>query len=114
MGFISLESNGGLFKCSLPKDWAQLGEQCGDRAPLDVPSPQGLKAVLDVHGRPRHSVRGIIVHRRNLYVADDAGDVVKISSLFETRYALAYVGAVRPYAAGNSPSSLTTWTSVSG
>ena len=52
--------------------------ECGDHAPLDVPSPQGLKVVLDVHGRPRHSVRGIIVHRRNLYVADEAGDVVKI------------------------------------
>jgi hypothetical protein len=39
---------------------------------------------------------------------------VRISSLFETRYALAYVGAVRPYAAGASPSSLSTWTSVSG
>jgi hypothetical protein len=50
----------------------------GERAPLDVPSPQGLKVVLDVHGKPRHSVRGIIVHRRHLYVADEAGDAVKI------------------------------------
>jgi hypothetical protein len=52
--------------------------ECGDHAPLDVPSPQGLEVVLDVHGRPRHSVRGIVVHRRNLYVADEAGDVVKV------------------------------------
>jgi hypothetical protein len=52
--------------------------ECGDRAPLDVPSPQGLAVVLDVRGRPRHSVRGIIVHRRHLYVADEAGDAVKI------------------------------------
>jgi sugar lactone lactonase YvrE len=43
-----------------------------------VPSPQGLKVLLDVHGRPRHSVRGIIVHRGNLFVADEAGDAVKI------------------------------------
>jgi hypothetical protein len=50
----------------------------GERAPLDVPSPQGLEVVLDVHGRPRHSVRGIIVYRRHLYVADEAGDAVKI------------------------------------
>src|SRR5208283_4302914 len=45
---------------------------------LDVPSPQGLEVVLDEHGKPRHPVRGIIVHRRLLYVADEAGDVVKI------------------------------------
>jgi hypothetical protein len=50
----------------------------GEHAPLDVPPPQGLGVVLDVHGRPRHSVRGIIVHRRHLYVADEAGDAVKI------------------------------------
>jgi hypothetical protein len=50
----------------------------GDHTPLDVPSPQGLGVVLDVHGRPRHSVRGIIVHRGHLYVADEAGDLVKI------------------------------------
>jgi len=55
--------------------------ECGDHSPLDVPAPQGLGVVLDVHGRPRHSVRGIIVHRRNLYVADEAGDVVKIFEL---------------------------------
>jgi hypothetical protein len=52
--------------------------EVGDHAPLDVPSPQGLKVLLDVHGRPRHSVRGIIVHRGNLFVADEAGDAVKI------------------------------------
>jgi hypothetical protein len=52
--------------------------EVGDRAPEDVPSPQGLKVVLDVHGKPRHSVRGIIVHRSHLYVADEAGDAVKI------------------------------------
>jgi hypothetical protein len=52
--------------------------ECGDRAPRDVPSPQGLEVVLDAHGRPRHSVRGIIVHRGHLYVADEAGNAVKI------------------------------------
>ena len=52
--------------------------EVGKRAPLDVPSPQGLKVVLDVHGKPRHSVRGIVVHREHLYVADEAGDEVKI------------------------------------
>ena len=52
--------------------------EVGDSAPSDVPSPQGLKVVLDVHGKPRHSVRGIIVHRKHLYVADEAGDAVKV------------------------------------
>ena len=59
--------------------------EVGDRAPLDVPSPQGLDVVLDVHGRPRHSVRGIIVHRGQLYVADEAGDVVKIFEIASGR-----------------------------
>lgn len=47
-------------------------------APQDVPPPLGLEVVLDEDGGPRHSVRGIIVHRRHLYVADEAGDVVKV------------------------------------
>ena len=56
--------------------------EVGARAVSNVPSPQGLEVVLDVHGKPRHSVRGIIVHREHLYVADEAGDAVKI---FEVR-----------------------------
>jgi hypothetical protein len=52
--------------------------EVGERPPLNVPSPQGLKVVLDEHGKPRHSVRGIIVHRKHLYVADEAGDAVKV------------------------------------
>ena len=52
--------------------------EVGDAAPINVPAPQGLKVVLDEHGKPRHSVRGITVHRGHLYVADEAGDAVKI------------------------------------
>jgi 6-phosphogluconolactonase (cycloisomerase 2 family) len=48
---------------------------------VDVPSPQGLKVVLDVHGKPRHSVRGIVIHRQHLYVAGEAGNVVKVYEL---------------------------------
>jgi hypothetical protein len=59
--------------------------ECGAHSPLDVPPPQGLGVVLDAHGRPRHSVRGIIVHRRNLYVADEAGDAVKIFEIASGR-----------------------------
>ncbi len=50
----------------------------GDFASLDVPPPLGLRVVLDQHGKPRHSVRGIVVHRNHLYVADEAGDAVKV------------------------------------
>jgi len=52
--------------------------EVGDRAPQNVPAPQGLGVVLDERGRPRHSVRGIVVRREHLYVADEAGDGVKI------------------------------------
>ena len=45
---------------------------------LDVPAPLGLRVVLDKRGKPRHSVRGIIVHKNHLYVADEAGDSVKV------------------------------------
>ena len=50
----------------------------GERATLDVPAPLGLKVVLDKRGKPRHSVRGIVVHRKHLYVADEAADLVKV------------------------------------
>jgi hypothetical protein len=55
--------------------------EAGDHPPLDVPSPQGLRVVLDVHGRPRHSVRAIVVHRKHLYVAGEAGNIVKVYEL---------------------------------
>lgn len=53
----------------------------GSVPPPNVPSPQGLEVVLDVHGKPRHSVRGIVIHRDFLYVADEAGDAIKIFEL---------------------------------
>jgi hypothetical protein len=53
----------------------------GKLAPLDVPAPLGLRVVLDKGGKPRHSVRGIIVHKKHLYVADEAGDAVKVFNL---------------------------------
>jgi cell wall-associated NlpC family hydrolase len=65
----------------------------------------------DANGVPGHE--GMYVGSGQFIHAPHTGDVVKISSLFETRYALAYVGAVRPYAAG-SPPPLSTWTSASG
>jgi DNA-binding beta-propeller fold protein YncE len=53
--------------------------------PQNVPSPLGLKVITDVHGNARHSVRGIVVHRGCLYVADEAGDVVKVFALASGR-----------------------------
>jgi NlpC/P60 family len=61
---------------------------------------------------PQHE--GIYIGAGQFIHAPHTGDVVKISSLYETQYALAYVGAVRPYAAGASSSPLGSWTSASG
>jgi cell wall-associated NlpC family hydrolase len=65
-------------------------------------------------GVPQHE--GMYVGNGSFIHAPHTGDVVKISSLYEARYALSYVGAVRPYAAPSmapaapSPS----WTSIPG
>jgi cell wall-associated NlpC family hydrolase len=68
-----------------------------------------------------HANSAGVPQHEGMYIGDGAfihaphtGDVVRVSSLFDTRYALSYVGAVRPYAAGASSSPLPTWTSVSG
>ena len=63
-------------------------------------------------GVPQHE--GMYVGDGSFIHAPQTGDVVRISSLFETRYALSYVGAVRPYAAGASSPPLPSWTSASG
>ncbi len=47
------------------------------------------------NGIPGHE--GLYVGNGSFIHAPHTGDVVKVSSLFETRYALSYVGAVRPY-----------------
>jgi cell wall-associated NlpC family hydrolase len=61
---------------------------------------------------PQHE--GMYIGQGEFIHAPHTGDVVKISSLYDTQYALSYVGAVRPYAASSSPSSSSTWTSASG
>jgi cell wall-associated NlpC family hydrolase len=85
----------------------------GLRVPRDRLQPGDL---LFFHtnsaGVPQHE--GMYIGNGSFIHAPQTGDVVKVSSLFETRYALSYVGAVRPYAAGSSPSSLSTWTAASG
>ena len=62
---------------------------------------------------PQHE--GLYIGNGQFIHAPHTGDVVKVSSLYDTQYALSYVGAVRPYAAGASSSSpLPMWTSASG
>jgi cell wall-associated NlpC family hydrolase len=63
-------------------------------------------------GVPQHE--GMYIGSGSFIHAPQTGDVVKISSLYETQYALAYVGAVRPYAAGAGSSPFSSWASVSG
>jgi cell wall-associated NlpC family hydrolase len=86
----------------------------GRRVPRDQLEPGDL---LFFHansiGVPQHE--GMYIGNGSFIHAPHTGDVVKISSLFDTRYAMAYVGAVRPYAAGASSSPLaSSWTSASG
>jgi NlpC/P60 family len=63
-------------------------------------------------GIPQHE--GMYIGAGAFIHAPQTGDVVRVSSLFDARYALSYVGAVRPYAAGASSSPLPSWTSASG
>ena len=64
-------------------------------------------------GVPQHE--GMYVGNGSFIHAPHTGDVVKISSLYEARYALSYVGAVRPYAAPSTPAVPSpSWTSVPG
>jgi cell wall-associated NlpC family hydrolase len=84
----------------------------GRRVPRDQLQPGDLVFFhANSIGVPGHE--GMYVGNGSFIHAPHTGDVVRISSLFEARYALSYVGAVRPYAAGASSSS-STWTSASG
>jgi cell wall-associated NlpC family hydrolase len=86
----------------------------GRRVPRDQLAPGDLVFFhANSAGVPQHE--GMYIGNGAFIHAPHTGDIVRISSLYETRYALAYVGAVRPYAAGASSSPLpATWTSASG
>ena len=85
----------------------------GRRVPRDQLQPGDLVFFhANSLGVPQHE--GMYIGNGAFIHAPHTGDVVRVSSLFETRYALSYVGAVRPYAAGASSSPLPTWTSASG
>jgi cell wall-associated NlpC family hydrolase len=66
----------------------------------------------DANGVPHHE--GMYIGNGQFIHAPHTGDVVKISSLFETRYGLSYVGAVRPYVAATSSPFSTSTISASG
>jgi NlpC/P60 family protein len=85
----------------------------GRRVPRDQLQPGDLVFFhASAGGVPQHE--GMYVGNGSFIHAPQSGDVVKVSSLFETRYALSFVGAVRPYAAGTSSLPFSSWTSVSG
>jgi hypothetical protein len=85
----------------------------GRRVPRDQLQPGDLVFFhANSIGVPQHE--GMYIGNGAFIHAPHTGDVVRVSSLFDTRYALSYVGAVRPYAAGASSSPLPTWTSASG
>src|SRR3954464_9250804 len=86
----------------------------GRRVPRDQLEPGDLVFFhANAIGVPQHE--GMHVGHGSFIQAPHTGDVVKVSSLYDTRYALSYVGAVRPYAAGASSTPLSpTWTSASG
>ena len=86
----------------------------GRRVPRDQLEPGDLVFFhANSAGVPQHE--GMYIGNGSFIHAPHTGDVVRVSSLFDTRYAMTYVGAVRPYAAGASPSpAAPTWTSASG
>src|ERR671934_33494 len=85
----------------------------GRHVPRDQLEPGDLVFFhANAFGVPQHE--GMYIGNGEFIHAPHTGDVVRISSLFDTRYALSYVGAVRPYAAGASSSPLPSWTSASG
>ena len=86
----------------------------GRRVPRDQLEPGDLVFFhANSIGVPQHE--GMYIGNGSFIHAPHTGDVVRISSLFDTRYALSYVGAVRPYASAAPASSLPpSWTSASG
>jgi hypothetical protein len=85
----------------------------GRRIAADALRPGDIVFFHPSANGPQHE--GIYVGAGEFIHAPHTGDVVRVSSLYDTQYALSYVGAVRPYAAGASPSSsFSMWTLASG
>lgn len=85
----------------------------GARVPIDQLRPGDIVFFHPSSNGPQHE--GMYIGNGEFIHAPHTGDVVKISSLYDTQYALSYVGAVRPYVSVSTPTSpLGTWTSASG
>ena len=105
----------GLLGISLPH-YSGYQWYAGPRVPIDRLQPGDIVFFHPSANGPQHE--GLYIGAGEFIHAPHSGDVVRISSLYDTQYALSYVGAVRPYAAGiSSPSSsspFSSWTSASG
>jgi cell wall-associated NlpC family hydrolase len=84
----------------------------GERIPISKLQPGDIVFFHVSPNGPQHE--GLYIGAGEFIHAPHSGDVVKISSLYDTQYALAYVGAVRPYAAASPSPSSPSWTSASG
>jgi cell wall-associated NlpC family hydrolase len=86
----------------------------GPRVPRDQLQPGDIVFFHPSTNGPQHE--GMYIGAGEFIQAPQTGDVVKVSSLYDTQYALSYVGAVRPYAAPSRPPSspLSGWVSTSG
>jgi cell wall-associated NlpC family hydrolase len=90
----------------------------GPRVPTNQLQPGDIVFFHPSLNGPQHE--GMYIGQGEFIQAPHTGDVVKISSLYDAQYALSYVGAVRPYAAGapstpsSSPSQPPMWTSAPG
>jgi cell wall-associated NlpC family hydrolase len=84
----------------------------GRRISVDDLQPGDIVFFHPSANGPQHE--GMYIGAGEFIHAPHTGDVVRVSSLYDTQYALSYVGAVRPYAAGASPSSFSVWTLASG
>jgi NlpC/P60 family len=107
----------GLLGISLPH-YSGYQWYVGRRIPVNQLKPGDIVFFHPSANGPQHE--GLYIGAGEFIHAPQTGDVVRISSLYEAQYALSYVGAVRPYAAGMSPSSSSApspfpiWTSASG
>ena len=81
----------------------------GRHVPRDQLQPGDLVFFrANAAGVPQHE--GMYIGSGSFVQAPHTGDVVRVSSLYDTRYALSYVGAVRPYAAPGAVAALPAWT----
>jgi cell wall-associated NlpC family hydrolase len=82
----------------------------GPRVPSNRLQPGDIVFFHPSGNGPQHE--GIYIGGGQFIHAPHTGDVVKVSSLYDTQYSFSYVGAVRPYVGGTAPE-LRAWTSAS-